>query len=192
MAGYGYFENMSNNAKQAFNDGLITLQTLKKQDLIDADISISLQDAKELAKTGHWQYRECHHIGRQYNEVPFYDLEDLVFVLEEEVIKTHVLPQIRKDRKEKKDLANKKPHKHVTIYVIKNQWARVRGRMSIVNKYLQKLKAPITEDGDLIKTIIEGTDINRAEDWWFANKELNEKHYRNKPTKKEKEELLKI
>lgn len=80
MAGYDWFNGMSNNAVQAYDNGLKPLSKFTKQDLIDAGYKGTLKKAKQLAKDEKWLPSEWHHSSKYFNRVYFYDLHDLLLI----------------------------------------------------------------------------------------------------------------
>ena len=87
MSGYNHNEGMSNRAVSAYENGRKPLSQFKKADL--TAYGHGLQDlkigfVKWLAKNNIWQTTEWHHSGGSwYNAVDFYDLEDLVAIIQE-------------------------------------------------------------------------------------------------------------
>lgn len=79
MAGYNYYEGMSNNALDAYEDGKKPLSKITAQDLKLAGWQGTKAEALRLAKSGFWQPCEWHHSGGTwYNRVDFYDPTELV------------------------------------------------------------------------------------------------------------------
>ena len=79
MAGYNYYEGMSNNALDAYQDGKKPLSRITALDLKLAGWRGTKADAMRLAKSDFWKPCEWHHSGGTwYNEVYFYDPADLV------------------------------------------------------------------------------------------------------------------
>ena len=82
MSGYdGY--SMSNRARQAYADGKMPLSKIKKKDLEDAGIDVSLAEFKKAAKAGIIQPSEWHHTSKRYNQTDFYDLESISELIED-------------------------------------------------------------------------------------------------------------
>ena len=78
MAGYNYTEGMSNNALDAYHEGKKPLSKITIKDLKEAGWKGTKKQALELAKNGHWKAAEWHHSGGTwYNQVSFYDPQDL-------------------------------------------------------------------------------------------------------------------
>ena len=82
MAGY-IDHSISNNGMNAYKRGLFPISKLYKDDLIQANLNITVKFAKWLAKQGYWHPSEWHHCSKHYNEVNFYDIDDLVGLLED-------------------------------------------------------------------------------------------------------------
>jgi|TARA_R110000737_G_C14579667_1_gene485439 hypothetical protein len=79
MAGYNYTEGMSNNALDAYNEGKKPLSKITIKDLKESGWKGTKKQALDLAKNGHWKPSEWHHSGGTwYNQVSFYDLQDLL------------------------------------------------------------------------------------------------------------------
>lgn len=79
MAGYNYYEGMSNNALDAYENGNKPLSKITAQDLKWAGWKGTKSDALRLAKSDFWKPCEWHHSGGTwYNRVDFYDPADLV------------------------------------------------------------------------------------------------------------------
>ena len=73
MAGYNYYEGMSNNALDAYEDGKKPLSRITALDLKLAGWQGTKADAMRLAKSKFWKPCEWHHSGGTwYNEVYFY------------------------------------------------------------------------------------------------------------------------
>lgn len=79
MAGYNYTEGMSNNALDAYEDGIKPLSQIASEDLRRVCWRGTKADAIRLAKAGFWKPSEWHHSGGTwYNKVDFYDPGELV------------------------------------------------------------------------------------------------------------------
>ena len=82
MAGYNYRQGMSNNAVSAYDEGKTALSNVTRDLLDEHDIAIPVWFAKTLLQT---EIGACewHHCGGKgfYNEVDFYDIEELKFFL---------------------------------------------------------------------------------------------------------------
>tara|TARA_R110002153_G_scaffold35174_1_gene104754 strand:+ start:45 stop:518 length:474 start_codon:yes stop_codon:yes gene_type:complete len=79
MAGYNYYEGMSNNALDAYENGIKPLSKITALDLKLAGWTGTKADAMRLAKSEFWKSCEWHHSGGSwYNSVDFYNPADLV------------------------------------------------------------------------------------------------------------------
>lgn len=79
MAGYDHDLGMSNNAVDAYCDGRKPISQIDIDDLRDAGWSKTKKLALFLAQWNFWRSFEWHHTGGTwYNEVKFYDPNDLV------------------------------------------------------------------------------------------------------------------
>ena len=79
MSGYDHDLGMSNNAVDAYCDGRKPISQIKSDDLQDVGWTETRALALYLAKVGFWHSSEWHHSGGTgYNEVKFYDPNDLV------------------------------------------------------------------------------------------------------------------
>jgi len=85
MAGY-YGYSMSNNAVDAYRNGLRPLSQLKSSHLKLVGWPHSLSFAKFLAKIGQWESYECHHTSKEFNCTNFYSPEILVEWWQDEAI----------------------------------------------------------------------------------------------------------
>jgi hypothetical protein len=79
MAGYSYEDGMSNNAVQAYRNGIKPLSKFNIADMRSAGWPHAMKLAKTLAKDGVWKSFEYHHSGGTwYNKVRFFDPTDLI------------------------------------------------------------------------------------------------------------------
>lgn len=79
MAGYNYGLGMSNNAVEAYDAGRKPLSRLTLTDLRVAGWKETKKLAIALADSGLWRSAEWHHSGGSfYNEIEFFDPDDLV------------------------------------------------------------------------------------------------------------------
>jgi hypothetical protein len=84
MTGYNYYQGMSNNALDAYENGKKPLSKITAQDLKWAGWKGTKAEAIHLAKSGFWDTSEWHHSGGTwYNRVDFYDPAELVEKWEE-------------------------------------------------------------------------------------------------------------
>lgn len=83
MAGYDWNNGKSNNAVIAENEGKFPISKVKKSTLEEYGVSISLVDAKLLAKHGYWKACEWHHTSKHFNTTYYYDLYDLKSLVED-------------------------------------------------------------------------------------------------------------
>ena len=82
MAGYDYWNGMSNNAVDAYSNGIVPHSKLRASHV--SHLGITLKKAKDLIKDGRWYSSEYHHSSKFYNEVDFYDVDVLRELLEDE------------------------------------------------------------------------------------------------------------
>ena len=130
MSGYNYRKGMSNRAVSAYSRGVKPLSKITKSDLVDAGFEGTLKAARALAKCGMWTPCEWHHCSGYYNEVDFYDPEDLNDFDEEQIKRALELAQPKIEKKKIRVTGH---------YLV---WGGSRDRPKVVGK--QKFK------GDLI------------------------------------------
>ena len=82
MSGYDYDLMMSNNAVDAYDEGLKPLSQFHTDDF--HDLGISKAFAIWLANTNKWRPCEWHHSSSFYNKTHFYSLDHLKDLLEDE------------------------------------------------------------------------------------------------------------
>tara|TARA_R110000765_G_scaffold99948_1_gene187406 strand:- start:1703 stop:2176 length:474 start_codon:yes stop_codon:yes gene_type:complete len=78
MAGYSFENNMSNNAVQAYRNGIKPISKFSIADLRSAGWPHAMKLAKTLAAAGVWKSFEYHHSSSWYNKTRFFDPTDLV------------------------------------------------------------------------------------------------------------------
>jgi hypothetical protein len=79
MTGYNYYQGMSNNALDAYENGKKPLSKITAQDLRQAGWKGTKAEAIRLAKSDFWRPSEWHHSGGTwYNRVEFYAAADLI------------------------------------------------------------------------------------------------------------------
>jgi len=77
MSGYDGF-SMSNNARDAYDQGKRPLSQFKAADLKAAGWPGTLAFAQWLGREGHWQPCEWHHSSKEFNATDFFDPIELV------------------------------------------------------------------------------------------------------------------
>jgi len=96
MAGYSFENNMSNNAVQAYRNGIKPLSKFTISDLRQVGWRGTMILAKRLAKDGVWKSFEYHHSSSWYNKVRFFDPTDLVAAwaeLQEDIKSEYLNPE---------------------------------------------------------------------------------------------------
>lgn len=149
----GYIgQSMSENAKFAYDSGLLSKAKISKYDLESADIDLPVGFIKSLMPTIITP-TEWHHTGKFYNATDFYDMQDVKEQLADIDIDRH-LEIYKKEQEEKRlEQERKRNEKGYYAYLEYGEWggtrkhpklthfkdyAFIKGKWAYINEFTKK------------------------------------------------------